>query len=52
MSIDSLDAQKRLLAKLLDKNQLYVNLFEIEDADFEVSAEDKVVNRKYYRGPL
>ena len=28
MSIDSLDAQKHLLAKLLDKNQLYVNLSE------------------------
>ena len=33
---------------LLDKNQLYVNLPEIEDANFEVSAEDKVLNRAFY----
>ena len=48
MSIDSLDAQKHLLAKLLDKNQLYVNLSEIADADFGVSAEDRVLNRAFY----
>ena len=33
---------------MLDKNQLYVNLSEIEDADFGVSAEDKVLNRAFY----
>ena len=33
---------------LLDKNQLYVNLSEIEDADFGVSEEDKVLNRQFY----
>lgn len=48
MSIDSLDAQKHLLAKLLDKNQHYVNLSEIEDADFAVCAEDKALNKKFY----
>ncbi|MDE0635304.1 MAG: site-specific DNA-methyltransferase [Candidatus Poribacteria bacterium] len=48
MSIDSLDAQKHLLAKLLDKNQLYVNLSEIEDADFGVSVEDKALNKMFY----
>ena len=34
--------------ELLDKNQLYVNLSEIEDEDFGVSAEDKALNRAFY----
>jgi adenine-specific DNA-methyltransferase len=37
-----------LLAELLDKNQLYVNLSEIEDAQFKVSKEDKELNRQFY----
>ena len=47
-AIGTLEAQKHLLAELLDKNQLYVNLSEIEDADFEVSEEDKALNRAFY----
>ena len=43
-----LDKQKKLLVELLDKNQLYVNLSEIEDEDFGVSAEDKALNRAFY----
>ena len=39
IAIGDLEKQKHLLVELLDKNQLYVNLSEIEDADFEVSAE-------------
>lgn len=45
---NGLDKQKKCLANLLDKNQLYVNLSEIEDADFGVSEEDKVLNRAFY----
>ena len=48
IAIDDLAAQKHCLVELLDKNQLYVNLSEIEDADFEVSEEDKVLNRTFY----
>ena len=48
ISIGDLEKQKRLLVELLDKNQLYVNLSEIEDADFGVSAEDKVLNKAFY----
>ena len=48
IAIDNLEAQKHLLAELLDKNQLYVNLSEIEDTDFEVSEEDKALNRAFY----
>jgi len=42
------EKQKRLLAELLDKNQLYVNLSEIDDAQFKVSEEDKALNRAFY----
>ncbi len=45
---NGLDRQKRLLAELLNKNQLYVNLSEIDDAEFGVSEEDKALNRAFY----
>ena len=45
---DGLEKQKKLLAELLDKNQLYVNLSEIDDEDFEVSEEDKALNKQFY----
>ncbi len=48
IAIDDVEKQKHLLAELLDKNQLYVNLSEIEDADFSVSEEDKRLNRAFY----
>lgn len=50
IAINDLEAQKHLLAELLDKNQLYVNLSEIEDADFDVSEEDKALNKAFYGG--
>ena len=48
IAIGDVEKQRHLLAELLDKNQLYVYLSEIEDADFEVSAEDKVLNKAFY----
>jgi len=45
---NGLEKQKRLLAELLDKNQLYVNLTEIDDAQFKVSKEDKILNKAFY----
>jgi adenine-specific DNA-methyltransferase len=45
---NGIEKQKRLLAELLDKNQLYVNLSEIDDAQFKVSKEDKTLNRAFY----
>ena len=50
IAIGDVEKQKHLLAELLDKNQLYVNLSEMEDADFDVSEDDKNVNRIFY-GP-
>ena len=40
--------QLQMLAELLDKNRLYVNLSEIEDVDFGVSEKDKALNEKFY----
>ena len=47
-AIENLETQKHLLVELLDKNQLYVNLSEIEDADFGVGEKDKALNRVFY----
>ncbi|MBI1925693.1 site-specific DNA-methyltransferase, partial [Candidatus Poribacteria bacterium] len=43
-----MEKQRHLLAELLDKNQLYVNLTEIDDAQFNVSEEDKRLNKAFY----
>ncbi len=40
--------QKRTLFDLLNKNQLYVNLSEIEDKEFKVSEGDENMNKKFY----
>jgi len=45
---NGLEEQKCLLAELLDKNQLYVNLSEIDDAQFKVSEKDKQLNKAFY----
>ena len=49
---NGLDKQKKLLAELLNKNQLYINLSEIDDKDFNVSEEDKKLNRSFYSGGI
>ena len=46
-SENGLEKQKKLLVELLNKNQLYVNLSEIDDEDFEVSKEDKELNQSF-----
>ena len=40
--------QKKFLIECLDKNQLYVNLSEIEDKEYGVSEEDKELNKNFY----
>jgi adenine-specific DNA-methyltransferase len=47
-SENGLEKQRKLLAELLNKNQLYVNLSEIDDEDFKVSEDDKKVNQSFY----
>ncbi|MCZ2085311.1 MAG: site-specific DNA-methyltransferase [Flavobacteriales bacterium] len=45
----SLARQKRHLCELLDKNQLYVNLSSLNDADFACSEEEKRLNHDFYK---
>jgi len=40
--------QKRFLIECLDKNNLYVNLSEVDDKEYNVSEEDKKLNRMFY----
>jgi len=44
----SLAEQKQNLCELLDKNQLYVNLSSLNDADFACTAEEKKVTEDFY----
>ena len=44
----SLEEQKRILDEVLDKNQLYVNLSSINDADFEISDDEKEASASFY----
>jgi len=44
----SLEDQKNILCECLDKNHLYVNLSEIEDATYNISDEDKKLNKLFY----
>ena len=48
IAINDVEKQKKLLVDLLDKNQLYVHLSEIEDETFNVSEEDKALNKAFY----
>ena len=45
----SLDGQKRFLIECLDKNLLYVPLSDIDNADYNVSEEDKRLTREFYK---
>jgi DNA methylase N-4/N-6 domain protein len=44
----SLEEQKRILDEFLDKNQLYVNLSSINDADFEILDDEKEASASFY----
>jgi len=46
---DTLNNQKQLLLKLLDLNQLYVNLSSLNDKDFECTDEEKTVTKDFYQ---
>ena len=45
----SLDDQKRFLIECLDKNLLYVPLSDIDNADYNVSEEDKRLTCEFYK---
>ena len=40
---------KYFLHELIDKNTLYVNLSEMNDASYNVSDEDKKLNADFYK---
>jgi len=45
----SLDDMKKYLIEILDKNQLYVNLSEIDDKSNNVNEKDKELNKSFYK---
>jgi adenine-specific DNA-methyltransferase len=45
----SLEDMKRFLSELIDKNALYINYSEINDASYAISEEDKALNKKFYQ---
>lgn len=45
-----IDEQKKLLVECLEYNNLYVNYSEIEDEMYDISDEDKTLNKSFYRG--
>ena len=45
----SIEDQKRFLLEYLDKNHLYINYSEIEDEEYEISKEDKKLNKEFYK---
>lgn len=44
----SIDEKKKILMDLIDKNQLYVNLCDIDDETFSISEEDKAFTNSFY----
>ncbi len=44
-----LKEQKQVLCECLDKNHLYVNLSEMDDATYKVSAGDKKLSNEFYK---
>ena len=44
----SLEEQKNLVMEILNKNQLYVNLSDIDDENYKVSEADKEFTRSFY----
>ncbi len=44
----TLDEQKQLMVEMLNKNHLYCNIGEIEDATYKISKEDLEFNKEFY----
>lgn len=44
----SLAEQKQILSEIIDNNNLYVNYSDIDDSDYQISAEDKKINHAFY----
>ena len=46
----SIDEQKEILIKIIDKNMLYINYSDIEDQTFGISKEEIEINKNFYDG--
>jgi len=44
----SLAEQKQILSEIIDNNYLYVNYSDIDDNDYQISAENKKLNHSFY----
>ncbi len=44
--------QKQVLYECIDKNHLYVNFSELDDSTYKVNAEDKKLNKEFYKRSL
>ena len=44
----AIEKQKRILCKILDKNQLYVNLSSLDDKDFKCTKDEQKVTNNFY----
>lgn len=44
----SLAEQKQILSEIIDNNNLYVNYSDIDDRDYQVSEQEKKLNRSFY----
>ena len=45
----SIDEQKEILVEMLNKNNLYINLSDIDDNDYGISEDIKLINMDFYR---
>lgn len=45
----SLTEQKEILVEMLNKNNLYINLSDIDDIDYGISEDIKLINNDFYR---
>lgn len=48
----SLEKQQELLLSILNKNQLYFNLSEIDDIDYKIDNKIKQINKEFYNGNI
>ncbi|RWZ50135.1 hypothetical protein EQV77_17830 [Halobacillus fulvus] len=46
----TIEEKKTLLIEIIDHNQLYINLSEIEDQDYAIDEATKAFNHSFYEG--
>jgi adenine-specific DNA-methyltransferase len=44
----TIENQKRFLLEILDKNMMYLPLSEINDLDYSISENEKIINKRFY----